>query len=164
MAEAWTDLRRAGENDVEEVAAILEEAAAWLRSRGIDQWPARWPRSWLAARIREAECYLALRDGRAAGTLSLQRSDLPIWGERPPDALYVHRLAVRRRDAGLGRRLLTWAEQAAAATGRRYLRLDCLAENRQLTAYYERAGYCHRGEVRVARRTSSLYEKDVAQP
>jgi GNAT superfamily N-acetyltransferase len=156
-------VRRAGEEDVDRVVRILEESARWQRSRGIEQWPARFAHELVARQLRVHEGYLAWDGAEAVGTFSLQPSDSGMWGERPPDALYLHRLAVRRSHRGLGRELLAWAERAAAAAGRRYLRLDCMAANRSLRAYYERAGYAHLGDVRIGGGgwTASLYEKAV---
>jgi GNAT superfamily N-acetyltransferase len=156
------EVRLAGPEDVELVARILEEAAAWLRSRGIDQWPVVFPRGVVAEHVGRRECYLAWDGAEAVGTLSLQAADPEMWGERPPDALYLHGLAVRRGHAGLGRELLAWAERAADAAGKCCLRLDCMAGNPGLRAYYEGAGF----ELRGTRRwdggwESSLYEKTV---
>jgi GNAT superfamily N-acetyltransferase len=154
------EVRLAGPGDVDPVVSILEEAAAWLRSRGIDQWPAVFRREFVADHVGRREVYLAWAGAEAAATLSLQAADPEMWGERPPDALYLHGFAVRRRHAGLGRELLHWAERAAATAGRRYLRLDCMAANPGLRAYYERAGYVHRGtRPWPSGRDSSLYEK-----
>ena len=156
------EVRLAGPGDVDPVVSILEEAAGWLRSRGIDQWPAVFRREAVADRVGRREVYLAWAASEAAGTFSLQADDAVMWGERPPDALYLHGLAVRRRHAGLGRELLAWAERAAHLAGRRYLRLDCMAENRGLRAYYEGAGFTLRGTRRwPGGRDSSLYEKAV---
>lgn len=42
---------------------------------------------------------------------------------------------------GTGRRLLEAAERRVSAAGRTHVRLDCLAYNAQLTAYYRDAYY-----------------------
>ncbi len=149
---------------MDQVVAVLEEASAWLLSLGIDQWPARFPRHIVAERLVTHEYYLAWNDDEAVGTFSLQSSDPDLWGERPDDALYLHGLAVRRDHAGLGRQLLAWAERRVAAAGRRYLRLDCMAGNPALRAYYERVGYRHTGDRRFAGWAASLYEKRVDGP
>jgi ribosomal protein S18 acetylase RimI-like enzyme len=75
-------------------------------------------------------------------------SDPLVWRDVPEDAGYVHSLAIRRAYAGrgLGKTLLEWAERLATA-GKRYLRLDCGAENLPLRAYYERLGFQHRGDL-----------------
>ena len=156
------EIRRAALANLGLVASILEEAAAWQRARGIRQWPARVAVEDLACQLETCDWYLAWDGPEAVGTLTLQRSDPAVWGDRPPDALYLHRLAVRRSHAGRGRELLAFAERTAAEAGRRYLRLDCMAANAGLRAYYERAGYAHRGEHRYdSGWTSSLYEKAV---
>jgi hypothetical protein len=59
-------------------------------------------------------------------------------------------MAVRREAAGLGAAILAWAADAARRHGRTALRLDCVASNDRLRAYYEAAGFVHRGDVTVA--------------
>lgn len=156
-------------SELETVLDILEEAAQWLTGRGIHQWL---PGSFygvhcqsIANRLRQGEIYLAKVDGEAIGTLRLQWSDRPMWGEMPDDAGYVHSLAVRRAFAGMGvgRQLLQWAENTAAANGKQYLRLDCTAENPVLRSYYEQAGFTHRGDIEDNDWKASLYEKSVTQ-
>ncbi len=157
-------IRRARENDLDTVLSILEEAARWLISRGIDQWqPGSFSRQRIADRIEREEMYLAELGGRPAGTLALQWSDEETWGEVPKDAGYVHGLAIRRSFAGrgLGRELLRWAENRTASSGKKYLRLDCMTENRALNEYYRQAGFDHRGHARVRGLEVSLYEKKV---
>jgi GNAT superfamily N-acetyltransferase len=156
----------AGPEDVDHVLGLINEAARWLLARGIRQWPVDpdLPRETVARQLRQRECYLAWEGDQAVGTFSLQLSDPPMWGAQPDDALYLHGLAVRRTHRGLGRHLLSWAERMAAAAGRSYLRLDCMAENPALRAYYERAGYRHRGDVKGRGWAASLYEKAVGGP
>jgi hypothetical protein len=59
-------------------------------------------------------------------------------------------MAVRRSAPGLGSVILGWAAGVARQQGREALRLDCVASNRRLRAYYEAAGFVHRGDVTVA--------------
>jgi GNAT superfamily N-acetyltransferase len=152
--------------DLDTVLSILEEVAQWLVAKGIDQWqPGSFSRQALAEHIDHGEVYLARRDGEPVGTLMLQWANPVIWGDMPDDAGYVHRLAIRRIVAGqgLGRQLLQWAETTVAATGRRYLRLDCMAENAALNAYYLQAGFTYRGQKQGRNWKASLYEKRVGR-
>jgi ribosomal protein S18 acetylase RimI-like enzyme len=82
-------------------------------------------------------------------TLTLQWSDERFWGEREPDAGYVHRLAVRRSHAGqgLGYRLLDWSDEQVCARGRGVLRLDVVSDNAPLRGYYEKVGFAHQRDV-----------------
>jgi len=63
--------------------------------------------------------------------------------------VYVYNLAVRRTwgDRRLGAQMLDWAADRATSLGRRYVRLDCMADNQFLTEYYVRAGFDERGEI-----------------
>ena len=156
-------IRQAGLADVETLAAIDEEAAAWVRSLGIEPGePPRPLREIFAAGVAHGYMYLAESEGVAAGKITLQERD-SLWDDKPGAALYVHGLTVRRSFAGreLGRVLLRWAEDQARARGKAYLRLDCNADNPALRAYYERAGFAHRGDIAQADRVASRYEKDL---
>jgi GNAT superfamily N-acetyltransferase len=140
----------AAPGQVDEVLTVLDEAAAWLRGRGVEQWPARFERSWVEGAVSRGETWLALVGGTVSGTVTLDHSD-PVWDGLPgAAALYVHRMAVRRPAAGLGAVILEWAAGVARRQGREALRLDCVAANRRLRAYYEAAGFAHRGDVTVA--------------
>jgi ribosomal protein S18 acetylase RimI-like enzyme len=157
-------LRRARPEDADAILLICEEAASWLTGRGIDQWePGSFERAPLLDEIAHGYAYLASCVEQPAGTLTLSWADPPTWGRRPDDAGYVHALAVRRAFAGqqLGRGLLAWAERTAAAAGKTYLRLDCVAHNERLNQYYRDAGFAFRG-VMGTRRPVSLYEKRIA--
>jgi ribosomal protein S18 acetylase RimI-like enzyme len=158
-------IRLAGDVDVERVAGIIEDAAAWLASRGIDQWRmGDWLRPLIAERIAHGESYLAWLGDEAVATLALQWSDGEAWGPMPDDAGYVHNFAVRRPygGRGIGRVMLRWAERTIAAAGKAYLRLDCMASNAALRAYYERAGFVERSDI-PHDEWSTLYEKRVGE-
>jgi GNAT superfamily N-acetyltransferase len=145
------------------VAELLDEATAWVGERGYEQWPLPFPHEELAAAIDRGEVYLAELDGEPVATVTLLWDDPQYWGARPPDAAYVHKLAVRRACAGqrIGSAIVEWADVAAARAGRRFLRLDCLRDNPGIRAYYERLGFEHRGDLVVNDRRMSIYERPV---
>ena len=160
------DVRRAGPEDVDEIVAVLSEAARWLLARGIRQWPDPFPRERVERLVGRGDFYLASLDGEPAATLALLWSDPAFWGEQPEDAGYVHALAVKRTHAGrgLGARLLDWAEAQVVARGRTYLRLDCLAENDALRRFYEAQGFEPRGEVAVDDLVALRFERRCRVP
>jgi hypothetical protein len=140
----------AAPGQVDEVLTVLDEAAAWLRGRGVEQWPCRFERSWVEGAVRRGETWLALAGGTVSGTVTLDQGD-SVWDDLPgAAALYVHRMAARRSAPGLGAVILGWAAGTARQQGREALRLDCVASNGRLRAYYEAAGFIHRGDVTVA--------------
>ncbi len=147
LAAARLELTHATPAQLHRVVVVLEEASAWLRSRGIDQWPATFSSDWIGPPIERGETWLAAVDGTLAGTVTLAGHD-PAWPDHP-SASYVHRLAVRRTFAGLGRVLLEWARDEARSHGEAVLRLDCASANHRLRRYYEAAGFRQRGVATV---------------
>lgn len=168
LAIADLAVRPATLDDVPVVRSILVEAAVWLHSRGIEQWPLDWQtaeQNYLRERVEHGELYLAVLDGEPIATLVLQWSDPRMWGEQEPDAGYVHRLAVRRAYAGrgVGSALLAWAAANIVAAGRTFLRLDCMADNAGLCRFYQKLGFSDRGLVTNDRWSGRLYEQPASQ-
>ncbi len=139
--------RRAEPGQEDEVLAVLDESAAWLVAQGVRQWPGRFERAWIEPAILRGETWLVEVEGEVAATVTLDWADA-LW-EDDGQAGYVHRMAVRRHAAGLGAEVLRWAADVTRAAGRSFLRLDCVASNRRLRAYYESAGFAYRGDVTV---------------
>jgi GNAT superfamily N-acetyltransferase len=152
---------RAGPEELAEVITVLSEAAKWVHARGIEQWPDPFPPERVEEGIARGETYLARIGPEVAGTITLQWEDPFFWGERPPNAAYVHLMAVRWRFAGRGTELLEWAAAQARAGGRELLRLDCLSTNPGLRRYYEAQGFVHLGDRMILDHRASLYEKAV---
>src|SRR5690242_7469482 len=92
---------RAGYGQTGEVLAVLDEAAAWLAGRGVEQWPERFERSWVEQSIARGETWLVRSESETVATLTLDWSD-PVWADDMRAAGYVHRMAVRRPGTGLG--------------------------------------------------------------
>ncbi len=145
--------------ELDAVVDVLSEAAAWLRSRGIEQWPSPYPADWVAPSIERGETYLVRQNGAVAGTITLRWEDPAFWGEEPPVAGYAHGIAVRREFAGLGPELLAWADEQVREAGRGLLRLDCRTDNAELRGYYERHGFRHRGDTTADDFRTSRYER-----
>ena len=159
------EVRQADLCDIEAVAAILNEAATWLESRGDGMWrvdeltPAR-----ISHEVTDGLFYLA-HAGQPIGTIKFQLSDLEFWPDVPEgDSAFVHRLAVRRSFAGRGvsAALLTWAGTRTAKLGRRFLRLDCEASRPRLRDVYERFGFRHHSDRQVGPYFVARYELDVS--
>ncbi|MER5950659.1 GNAT family N-acetyltransferase [Streptomyces sp. NPDC001904] len=140
--------RRADADDLDVLVSLYDDAARWMVDRGIDQWkPGEKDADHFRLRIKEGEVWIAARDGGVAGAFELWWEDEPAWGAQPPVAGYVHRLMVRRgAPGGTGAALLAHAERRIAETGRSLCRLDCVATNARLRAYYEGRGYAVVGE------------------
>ena len=141
--------RRATPADAPTLVRLRDTAALRQLARGIDQWkPGEKDETHFRTRIQQGEVWLAYADSHLTGAYELWWDDPAAWGPRPADAGYVHRLMTvpHTSPPGTGRHLLTHAESRITAQGRPYARLDCLASNPRLRAYYESAGYRAVGE------------------
>jgi GNAT superfamily N-acetyltransferase len=151
--------------DVDTVLEILDEAATWLQENRIPGlWkPGSFSRQAFVDQISREEVYIGCVDGKAAGTFILQWSDPFFWGDKPPDAGYLHKLAIRPvyQRRGIGLEMLRWAEAKTKAMRKKFLRLDCAAEDRKIRDYYEREGFAYRGDIVEPRGRASLYEKPL---
>jgi ribosomal protein S18 acetylase RimI-like enzyme len=138
-------VRPATEADLATLVRLRDDAARWMLARGITgQWqPGELDEDHFRQVMGRGEVWLAEADGRVTGAWELWWEDEPAWGPQPPVAGYVHRLMVNRGTAarGTGHLLLRAAERRVAAAGRAWVRLDCLAGNARLNAYYQDAGY-----------------------
>ncbi|MFE1247179.1 GNAT family N-acetyltransferase [Streptomyces sp. NPDC058735] len=138
-------VRPATASDLSALVRLRDEAARWMRARGVTgQWqPGELDEDHFRRVMARGEVWLAEAGGRTAGAWELWWEDEEAWGPQPPVAGYVHRLMVDRAAAtpGTGRLLLEAAERRVAEAGRGRVRLDCLAGNARLNAYYVRAGY-----------------------
>lgn len=148
---------------------LLSEAAAWARARGVERWwSVPFPAKVVNSGIDRGEVVVAESESHIVGTLTLTRQDPLMWGEQPPIAGYLHRVATRRELAhqGLGRRLLEWAAHEVRSWGRSRLRLDCLATNESLVTYYRHQGFREvgriQGNIPGEDRPSVLMEKSLS--
>lgn len=159
------NIRAANRDDVELVATLIDNATEWVGRLGFEQWPLPFPRNEVAEAVTRGEVYVAEVDGEAVATVTLLGEDPAYWGERSPDALYVHKLAVRRDRAGrgIGAAVVDWAGGRATDLGRDFLRLDCLCDDPRIRTYYEGLGFEHRGDLddHVRGLRLSLYERPL---
>ncbi|MEU9655316.1 GNAT family N-acetyltransferase [Streptomyces chartreusis] len=140
-------------HDVAKLLAFREEAAAWLRDLGSDQWSRPYPADKLLATI-EAGTVFMLRDGHTtAGTITLTSdAEDGLWteDELAEPSMFINKLTVAREYAGqnLGGRLLDWAGDRARRAGARWIRLDAWTTNDALQRYYLGQGFAHIRTVR----------------
>ena len=158
-------VRQAGSQDLDTVRSILVEAGQWTARFGVPTWigdelsPER-----LAADIKAEMMFLADVGPEAAATIKFQLSDLEFWPDAPAgESAYIHRLAVRRRFAGMGAStaLMAWAVERTQALGLPRLRLDCDADRPRLRAVYERFGFRYHSDRQVGPYYVARYELKV---
>jgi len=159
----------ASANQQATILSLLEENREWLNSKGIKQWIIPFTLEWVSKCIERGEFHIAVVGDQTVGVFRLLESDPTFWGNDSRDSFYIHSLAVRRdwKGQGIGLSLLKWAEEYTRSNQRSYLRLDCMAENFALCAYYEQAGFksCGVRDIQLGQFVwkAHLYQKDIDQ-
>ena len=138
--------------EMPQVFALIRDRIQWMREQGLRQWDAvdYWgifPEGYYRKAVEEGRLFVVRErhGGRVvcAGVLSFQDPD---WTDGMP-AVYLHNFAAARDASGAGAYFLERGEAFARACGKDCFRLDCMASNRKLNAYYERHGYRPVGRV-----------------
>lgn len=159
-------MKKADRESMGEVSSILIEAAEWMISKGFKNWN---PETLKTAKLIENydtnEFFICYIGDEAAGCLRLQEEDELFWPGFPDDeALYIHKLAVRRKYSGNGVALfmIDWAKEKVNESKRKFLRLDCIADRKKLCEFYEKNGFTKIDEINVVEfGTSARYEAKV---
>ncbi|MBS0393154.1 MAG: GNAT family N-acetyltransferase [Proteobacteria bacterium] len=137
-------VRRVSVNEIPVALEILREAATWALARGVNVWaPHELRERDFEPPARADELVLGYAGATPVATMLLQSVDRKYWPEAVADeALYLHKVAVRRTAAGQGwlGRLISFATDDARARGIGRLRLDTLAHP-GLRGLYERHGF-----------------------
>ena len=146
-------IRQATANDLSTILRWRQEAAAWLRTRGSDQWnDSGLSRNAFVDRVKTSiesgETWIAEDDdGTPLGTIAVDSiSDPGLWtDDELATAFVVHRMITDRSATGrgVGAKLLEHAECLARRAGRKMLILDAWNTNRDLHAYYQSQGFRH---------------------
>jgi GNAT superfamily N-acetyltransferase len=151
MPDSPIALRRGTVDDLGTIIRLIEEASAWLRAKGTDQWARPWPNragrdSRILASLSQGKTWIGWDDGTPAATITADPDEDPYWPDdlRRDPAVYVHRLVVRRayKGAGLGAALLDWAGWTARRDhGAQWTRVSAWTTNVGLHGYYRRQGF-----------------------
>ncbi|PYE52350.1 GNAT family N-acetyltransferase [Paenibacillus barcinonensis] len=144
---------QAGPEDTDDVQSLLLETALWLQSQGSSQWSALLDGEDshnTPAAIRRGDVFIFKKEAEIAGMVILMQKPSPwdckLWGDKAhalDGALYLHRLAIRRKYAhtGLGKSILLWSINGIKFEHKSLVRLDCGASNATLNAFYARNGF-----------------------
>ncbi|GGO55426.1 hypothetical protein GCM10012287_46670 [Streptomyces daqingensis] len=139
-------IRSAQPEDVAQLLAFREEAAAWLLQLGSDQWQRPYPADRLLATIEAGSVFMLTDGAETAGTITLDpEAEEGLWTdlELSEPSMFVTKLTIARSHAGrgLGGQLLDWAGDRAYRAGAKWLRLDAWTTNDGLQRYYLRQGF-----------------------
>ncbi|MEG1876847.1 MAG: GNAT family N-acetyltransferase [Lachnospiraceae bacterium] len=136
-------------SDIDAIIALIQARINWMETQHLNQWNKTkylecYPYDYFADKIREESVFVAVQDGIIIGAMALFCYD-PRW-ENDKEAFYVHHLVADCDYPGLGRQLLSFAEEYAKEHGIKVLRLDSQQGNPVLNRYYDVLGYTKVGQ------------------
>jgi GNAT superfamily N-acetyltransferase len=152
--------------ETHEVSNVLQEAGLWLEQRGMPLWSQEEVAAPRIAADVAAGQYVLARDanGVAVGAFRLHEDDAVGWPDvAPGESLFLHQLALVRREAGKGmaQALLAWAMKETKTRGKRFLRLDFLADRKRLKSVYEHCGFRHHSDRQAGPYLLARYEFEI---
>jgi ribosomal protein S18 acetylase RimI-like enzyme len=158
-------IRQAATSDFEAISEILLEAVKWMKETSTSLWTdEEVSRSAIERDIVAGEYFLMLNGEEAAATFLMQGEDAYYWPDaQTGEALYLHRIAVRRTYSGMGhtRRILRFAVEKAKQIGLQYIRLDCDSDREGLNSLYTKLGFSFHSSITVDGYHGSRYQLDV---
>ena len=161
-------LRPATKADIPVIRDILTDGTHTKQAYDDDAWGTDdWTNDEVVERMAVKTFYLICQSDDIIGTFSLQWEDEGNWGPMPPDAGYLHSLAIKDDFHGqnIGVKAIDLAAQEVAKKGRKFLRLDCPAANKSLCAYYENQGFTKVAERLIPQYghgyVAALYERII---
>jgi len=129
---------------VDDAIAIMREVAAWGRARSYRVWPEEWltQEELLTADAQPEHFCVGTIGGELACAFILQQRDRDYWPDAPEgEALYLHKLCVRRNYAGLTRRIVEALKDECRCRGVRYIRLDTALDEKAVRKIYLNVGF-----------------------
>ena len=156
-------LVQATPNQVEEIRALLVEAAEWMVGNDLRHWtPDLFTLDSILQYFDNRDIYIAYLNESPAGLFTLQGDDPAYWGALNDGAYgYLHRLTVGRayRKRGLSSLMIDAAEEIVIAAGKRGLRLDCITHSPKLNEFYQGLGFTQLGVTDMGDRKVNLYQR-----
>ena len=151
--------RRAESADMDALLDILEQAKAYLRESGVDQWQEGYPnREALAADIEAGRGWLfeCVDNGEVAGyecvamtPEACYREIDGAWLTEGENYAVIHRAmaAARYRGTRLAAEMFSFAAELAAGMGRLSVRVDTHRDNKAMNRLCEKQGFTYCGVV-----------------
>ncbi len=153
--------RRAEEADAEAILAVMEEAKAFLRERGVDQWQDGYPnRETIMADIAAGRgwAFDCLDTGELAGYECVSMEPEACypgidgkWLTEGENYAVIHRTmaAAKFRGTRLSGEMFSFAEELASGMGKQSVRVDTHRDNAPMNRLCEKRGYTYCGVVNI---------------
>lgn len=150
-------IRKAVRNDIDEMIRIIDQAKAYLKEQGVDQWQDGYPnKEVLLEDIKQGYSYV-LEDGPILGTMCFKVADdsdyVRIDGKWLCEESYgvIHRIAIddKYKGEGRAREFLEYAIKACRESHAVSLRIDTHQDNHSMRRFLEKNGFIECGMIYI---------------
>jgi len=167
--------------DIDTIFTLYRKAIDYQKAHGYNEWKG-FERDLIVTEINEKRLWKIIIDGQIACIFSVAYSDPVIWGENaslpseggwieenqystetiPPSggrgAIYLHRISTNPAFKGrnMMQVIIDWSKNHIKETGRKYIRMDTWADNKNLADYYVKCGFTIVGSRQLDKDTKGL--------
>jgi GNAT superfamily N-acetyltransferase len=137
------EILNSAEQNTETIFELYRLATEYQRANGYNLWKEFDPEL-IATEIREKRHWKIVVDDSIACIFSVFYNDPLLWGELDNEySIYIHRIATNPEFKGrkMTQRIIEWAKIHAKETGRKFVRMDTWADNKNLADYYVKCGF-----------------------
>jgi ribosomal protein S18 acetylase RimI-like enzyme len=129
--------------DIPAMLHVYDMAREYQKEKSLNHWLSFDPEL-IKKEIEENRQWKILEEGNLACIFMTAFDEPYIWGEMNKDpSIYIHRIATHPRYRGnhYVLKIIDWAKEYAAMTGKQFIRMDTWGDNVQLTNYYITCGF-----------------------
>lgn len=164
------ELRKAKVHELDTAMALIDQAKAFLKQQGVDQWQSGYPdRDCIAADLATEKGYFCVEDGTVVGYLCIDFDGEPAYASLHGTWLtqeayvVVHRMALddRVKGRGLASRAFTLVEELAREKGVHSFKVDTDRDNRIMRHLLEKNGFSYCGTIRFDNSEKVAFEKQI---
>lgn len=137
-----TKIVLATKKDILPAKELYRVRAKWLKDKGVVQWR----RSeqihsieYLNSQQELGQMYVCRLDDKIIGSFCLQTKD-KFW-ETDENAIYLHAFVSSIKHNGYGKFMINEMKKICKQKSKKYLRLDCRADNKKLNEFYDKNGF-----------------------
>lgn len=151
------EFRKSTEEDIDSILSIINQAQAYFKGKGINQWQNNYPNSeTIRMDIRNKNGYVLLKDNKIIGTTAFI-----FEGEKTYENIYegewlssnqygtIHRIAVDSQHKGLGTAsvIIKNLEEMCLSNGINSIRVDTHEENLSMQSMLKKNGFKYCGII-----------------
>ena len=150
-------IRKANKNELDAIMQVYKSCVEGMIKLGIDQWDETYPnRKVIQKDLEIGDYYVGVLEDEIVAGIKIDRKQDPTyliidWEDKSNKFMVVHRLCSKTSvwNKGVGRKMMTFAEELAAEKGCISIRLDTYINNPKAIAFYKHIGYQQLGHIKL---------------